>query len=132
MSRIDRKFEETHAPPVPDVRTVVGTEPHRAARRPAQSIDDLLDRIRALQRVEPPIAGDMRTSVLCELALIQLRAERLSLDAWRDDGHHLETNLNAAALAEQVDRLSIHWPLEAEPDRLHLGSVDMPNESVPT
>jgi hypothetical protein len=132
MSVIDRQIQATHVPPAPEPRSVVGTEPHRAARRPPASIEQLADRIRALERAEPLIGGDLRTSVLAELALIQLRAERLSLDAWRTDEPGRRTNDQAAVLAEHLDRLSVHWPLEAEPGPIVLEPPSAPNESVTT
>jgi hypothetical protein len=86
---------------------------HRAARRPPELIASVADRIRVLQRTEPMIVGDRRTSVLAELALLQLQLERLSLNTWRDDSNARQTIANAEALAEQVDRLALHWPHQA-------------------
>jgi len=83
---------------------------HRAARRPPAMLASVGNRIRALQHTEPSVDGDHRTSVLAELALIQLQVERLSLNTWRDDSNHRQTAANAEALAEQVDRLAVHWP----------------------
>lgn len=85
------------------------TNGHCAHRRPARPITALADRIRALQRAEPNVVGDLRTNVLSELALIELQVERLALDAWRRDHNHRMTAANAEALAEQVDRLAVHW-----------------------
>lgn len=89
MTIIDRQVEETYVP---------------------VSLGDLSHRVRALERAEPGVVGDLRTSVLAELALIQLEVERLSLDAWRVDGHERQTDAHAAALSEKLDRLSTHWP----------------------
>lgn len=99
MITVDEQIEETH---------VHATR--RASRRPPEAVLCLSDRIRKLQRTEPTAVGDLRTSVLSELALIELQLERLSLNTWRDNTSQRQTVANVAALTEQVDRLAIYWP----------------------
>ncbi len=99
MTIIDEQVEASHVHAA-----------HRAARRSPEEIVRLSDRIRTLQRTEPTAVGGLRTSVLSELALIELQLERLSLNTWRDNTSQRQTVANAEALAEQVDRLAILWP----------------------
>lgn len=89
---------------------------YRSQRRPAESIAALSDRIRAMQRAEPSVSGDVRTRVLSELAIIDLEVERLALHAWRSESSDRQTDANSRVLAEQVDQLAVHWPLQAEPE----------------
>ena len=92
--------------------TVEVTAAHDRPRRVRPHLDSigrLADRVRHLHRTEPAVGSEHRTSVLTELAAIELLIERLALDRWRQCDTTDETSTDAAAITERLDRLSVHW-----------------------
>lgn len=94
---------------------IEGTHPSikRGSGRPSEAMTALAGRIRALERSEPHVVGEARSAAIADLNALQLRLERLALQAWRSDYDRTQGLADTFTLAQDVDRLARLWPVDA-------------------